>query len=122
MANPRQIHRSTPAKLTAHRGAGLMRLHRYADAEADLLGALGQLHPVQAKHRTTAHIDLADAFARDGNGLDLSRAIDSMTVTERTWLLTSPDENGGLFRGEAPYHFNWDWAVALVLFTLIYGR
>jgi hypothetical protein len=43
-----------------------MRLHRYADAEADLLAALGQLHSVQPKHRPTAHIDLADAFARDG--------------------------------------------------------
>jgi hypothetical protein len=56
----------TPAKLTAYRGAGLMRLHRYADAQRVLAEALDQLDPVQAKHRTTAHIDLADAFARDG--------------------------------------------------------
>lgn len=56
----------TPAKLTAYRGAGLVRLHRYADAQRELAHALEQLDPVQAKHRATAHIDLADAFARDG--------------------------------------------------------
>jgi hypothetical protein len=54
-----------PAKLTAYRGSGLMRLHRYAEAEAVLLDALGQLDPVQAKHRCTAHVDLAYAYARD---------------------------------------------------------
>ena len=43
-----------------------MRLHRYADAQRELAHALEQLDPVQAKHRATAHIDLADAFARDG--------------------------------------------------------
>ena len=53
------------AKLTAYRGAGMMRLHRYGQAQVALLQALGQLDPVQAKHRCTAHIDLADAFARD---------------------------------------------------------
>jgi hypothetical protein len=55
----------TPAKLTAYQGAGLMRLRRYAEAQAVLLDALDQLDPVQAKHRCTAHIDLADAYARD---------------------------------------------------------
>jgi hypothetical protein len=53
------------AKLTAYRGAGLMRLHRYSDAQSVLLQALSQLNQVQAKHRCTAHIDLADAYARD---------------------------------------------------------
>jgi transcriptional regulator with XRE-family HTH domain len=53
------------AKLTAYQGGGLMRLRRYRDAQGVLLDALGQLDPVQAKHRCTAHIDLADAFARD---------------------------------------------------------
>ncbi len=56
----------TPAKLTAYRGGALMRLHRYGPAQAALLQALGQLEPVQAKHRCTAHVDLADAYARDG--------------------------------------------------------
>jgi hypothetical protein len=55
----------TPAKLTAYKGAGLMRLRRYAEAQAVLLDALDQLDPVQAKHRATAHVDLADAYARD---------------------------------------------------------
>jgi hypothetical protein len=53
------------AKLTAYRGAGLMRLHRYGDAQPVLLQALSQLDQVQAKHRCTAHIDLADAYASD---------------------------------------------------------
>jgi len=53
------------AKLTAYRGAGLMRLHRYTDAQSVLLQALSQLDQMQAKHRCTAHIDLADAYARD---------------------------------------------------------
>lgn len=43
----------TPAKLTAYRGAGLVRLHLYADAQRVLAQALGQLDPVQAKHRAT---------------------------------------------------------------------
>jgi tetratricopeptide (TPR) repeat protein len=56
----------TPAKLLAYQGAGLMRLHRYAEAQRVLSQALDQLDPVHAKHRTTAHIDLADAYALDG--------------------------------------------------------
>lgn len=53
------------AKLTAYRGAGLMRLQRHGDAQPVLLQALGKLDRVQVKHRCTAHIDLADAYARD---------------------------------------------------------
>ena len=56
----------TPAKLTAYRGGALMRLRRYGPAQSALLEALGQLDPVQVKHRCTAHIDLADAYALDG--------------------------------------------------------
>lgn len=56
----------TDAKLTAYRGSALMRLHRYGPAQAALLDALDQLDPVQAKHRCTAHADLASAYARDG--------------------------------------------------------
>jgi hypothetical protein len=55
----------SPAKVTAYRGAGLMRLRRYDDAQLVLLQALSQLDQVQAKHRCTAHIDLADAYVRD---------------------------------------------------------
>ena len=54
------------AKLTAYRGGDLVRLGRYRDAQAALHAALGQLDPAQSKHRCTAHIDLADAYARDG--------------------------------------------------------
>jgi hypothetical protein len=50
------------AKLSAYRGGDLMRLHRYAEAQAQLLLALDQLDPVFAKHRCTAHIDLAAAY------------------------------------------------------------
>jgi hypothetical protein len=56
----------TPAKLTAYRGGALMRLRRYGPAQSALLEALGQLDPVQVKHRCTAHTDLADAYALDG--------------------------------------------------------
>ncbi len=56
----------TDAKLIAYRGSALMRLRRYGPAQAVLLDALGQLDPVQAKHRCTAHVDLASAYARDG--------------------------------------------------------
>lgn len=54
------------AKLTAYRGGGLMRLGRYGDAQAELLAALERLDPALRKHRCTAHIDLAEAYLRDG--------------------------------------------------------
>jgi hypothetical protein len=73
------------AKLTAYRGAGLMRLRRYGDAQAALLDALAQLDPVYAKHRCTAHIDLAAAFAHDGKPDEAAdqagRALDIIAVT-----------------------------------------
>lgn len=73
------------AKLTAYRGAGLMRLRRYGDAQPVLLQALGQLDPVQAKHRCTAHIDLADAYASDRKPDEAAHhgisALDIITVT-----------------------------------------
>jgi hypothetical protein len=75
----------TPAKATAYRGTGLMRLHRYADAQLVLTDALGQLDTVQSKHRTTAHIDLADAYARDGKAdeaaAQAAAALDIIAVT-----------------------------------------
>jgi hypothetical protein len=74
-----------PAKLTAYRGAGLMRLRRYSEAQSVLLEALRQLDQVQAKHRCTAHIDLADAFSRDSKPDDAAehaiQALDIITVT-----------------------------------------
>jgi transcriptional regulator with XRE-family HTH domain len=73
------------AKLTAYRGGGLMRLRRYGDAQRVLVEALSQLDPVQAKHRCTAHIDLADAFARDRKPDEAAHhaisALDIITVT-----------------------------------------
>jgi hypothetical protein len=42
-----------------------MRLQRYGEAQAVLSAALDELDPVQAKHRCTAFVDLADACARD---------------------------------------------------------
>jgi tetratricopeptide (TPR) repeat protein len=75
----------TPAKLLAYQGAGLMRLHRYAEAQRVLSQALDQLDPVQAKHRTTAHIDLADAYALDGKpdeaAVQAMLALDIIAVT-----------------------------------------
>jgi hypothetical protein len=53
------------AKLTAYRGGDLMRLGKHRQAQAHLRIALEQLDPVLAKHRCTAHIDLAEAYAHD---------------------------------------------------------
>jgi hypothetical protein len=93
----------TPAKLTAYRGAGLMRLHRYADAEAALLAALGQLDPVQAKHRTTAHIDLADAFARDGKPDEAAgQAMAALDLIAMTGHAESLRRAGGVYEQIRP--------------------
>jgi hypothetical protein len=54
------------AKLAAYRGADLVRLHRYAEAQAELRLALTRLDQAQAKHRCTAHIDLASAYMLGG--------------------------------------------------------
>jgi hypothetical protein len=93
----------TPAKLTAYRGAGLMRLHRYADAQRVLAQALDRLDPVQAKHRTTAHIDLADAFARDGKPDEAAAqamlALDIITVTGHAECLRRA---GGIYEAIRP--------------------
>lgn len=73
------------AKLTAYRGGDMMRLGRYRAAQAQLLTALAQLDPALAKHRCTAHIDLADAYARDGEFGEAARhaisALDIITFT-----------------------------------------
>ena len=52
-------------KLTAYRGGDLMRLGDYAGAQVQLQTALDQLSPALVKHRCTAHIDLAAAYAHD---------------------------------------------------------
>ncbi len=73
------------AKLTAYRGGALMRLHRYGRAQAELLTALKQLDPVYAKHRCTAHIDLAAAYTRDGKPADAaSHAISALEIVSAT--------------------------------------
>ena len=75
----------TPAKLTAYRGGALMRLRRYGPAQAVLLEALGQLDEVQVKHRCTAHIDLADAYALDGRpDQAASQATLALDIIEQT--------------------------------------
>jgi hypothetical protein len=61
------------AKLTAYRGGDLMRLGRYHEAQAELRTALAQLDPALAKHRCTAHIDLAAAYALDGEAAEAAR-------------------------------------------------
>jgi transcriptional regulator with XRE-family HTH domain len=72
-------------KLAAYRGAGLMRLHRFREAQGVLSAALAELDPVQAKHRCTAHVDLADAYARDRQPDQAARhameALDIIAVT-----------------------------------------
>jgi hypothetical protein len=88
----------TPAKLTAYRGAGLMRLHRYAEAQRVLSEALDQLDPVQAKHRTTAHIDLADAFALDGKPDEAAaQAMLALDIIATTGHAESLRRAGGIY-------------------------
>lgn len=73
------------AKLSAYRGGDLMRLGRYRDARAHLRGALAQLDPVYAKHRCTAHIDLAWAYTRDGSPDQGARhAMDALEIAAMT--------------------------------------
>lgn len=54
-------------KLVAYRGCDLVRLHRYSAAQEQLRLALDQLDEAQAKHRCTAHIDLASACMLSGD-------------------------------------------------------
>ncbi len=72
-------------KLTAYRGGDLMRLGRYPQAQAELHAALAQLDPAFAKHRCTAHIDLATAYLQDGKvdeGVEHAvNALDIVAVT-----------------------------------------
>lgn len=68
-------------KLIAYRGGGLMRLGRYAEAQQELLAALGRLDPALRKHRCTAHVDLAEAFVRDRKVDDgAEHAIDALKI------------------------------------------
>jgi hypothetical protein len=93
----------TEAKLTAYRGAGLMRLRRYGDAQAVLQQALSQLDPVQAKHRCTAHIDLADAFARDGKPDEAAHhAVSAMGIITETRHAESLRRVAGLYEAVRP--------------------
>jgi len=75
----------TPAKLAAYKGGGLVRLRRYAEAQAVLLDALARLDTVQAKHRAVAHVDLADAYARDRKpDQAASHAVQALDIIETT--------------------------------------
>ena len=93
----------SPAKLTAYRGAGLMRLKRYGRAQAVLLAALAQLDPVQVKHRCTAHIDLADAYARDSK-LDeaVHHAVSALDIIATTRHAESMKRVTGLYEAVRP--------------------
>jgi len=55
------------AKLAAYRGGDLMRLSRYAEAQAELHRALAELDQAHAKHHCTAHVDLSTAFMLGGD-------------------------------------------------------
>jgi hypothetical protein len=91
------------AKLTAYRGAGLMRLHRYGDAQPVLLKALSQLDQVQAKHRCTAHIDLADAFASDLKPDEAAHhGISALSIIEVTRHAESMKRVAGIYERVRP--------------------
>ena len=53
-------------KLSAYVGGDLMRLGRYREAQQVLHEALDKLDDSLVKHRCTAYIDLAEAYAADG--------------------------------------------------------
>jgi hypothetical protein len=73
------------AKLAAYRGGDLMRLHRYAEAQAELHNALAELDQAHSKHRCTAHVDLSAAFMLAGDIPDgvhhAAAALDIIEVT-----------------------------------------
>jgi hypothetical protein len=73
------------AKLAAYRGGDLVRLHRYAEAQAELHRALAELDDAHAKHRCTAHVDLSAAFMLGGDIAEGVRhaaaALDIIAVT-----------------------------------------
>jgi len=93
----------TPAKLAAYRGAGLTRLRRYGEAQDVLEAALAQLDPVQAKHRCTAHVDLADAYARDRKPDQAAQhALDALNIIEVTRHAESMRRVGVIYEALRP--------------------
>ncbi|HET6288749.1 MAG TPA: helix-turn-helix transcriptional regulator [Amycolatopsis sp.] len=73
------------AKLTAYRGGDLSRLGQHAQAQATLTEALEALDPGLPKHRCTAHIDLAESFARSGEvDAACQHAVSALTLVQKT--------------------------------------
>lgn len=91
------------AKLTAYRGGDLMRLGRYREARTHLQLALAQLDPALAKHRCTAHIDLASAYSRDGEPAEAAHhAIRALDIIEFTHHADSLRRVAGLYETIRP--------------------
>ncbi|HEX6520960.1 MAG TPA: tetratricopeptide repeat protein [Streptosporangiaceae bacterium] len=91
------------AKLTAYRGGDLMRLGRYREARTHLQLALAQLDPALAKHRCTAHIDLAAAYSRDSEPAQAARhAIRALDIIEFTHHADSLRRVAGLYETIRP--------------------
>jgi hypothetical protein len=90
-------------KVAAYRGAGLMRLRRYSEAQPVLISALSQLDQVHSKHRCTAHVDLADAFARDRKPDEAaSHAISALDIIAVTRHAESMRRVAGLYDAIRP--------------------
>jgi transcriptional regulator with XRE-family HTH domain len=90
-------------KLLAYRGGGLMRLGRYAEAQHELLSALGRLDPALRKHRCTAHIDLAESYVLGGQVDDgAEHAISALTIISATRHADSVKRVGKLFAAVRP--------------------
>jgi hypothetical protein len=91
------------AKLTAYRGAGLMRLRKYSDAQPLLLQALSRLDQVQAKHRCTACIDLADAFVGDSKPDEAAHhAVSALDIIAVTGHAESMRRVAGMYKRVRP--------------------
>jgi hypothetical protein len=80
-----------------------MRLGRHRDAQEVLGAALAGLDPAQAKHRCTAHVDLAEALARDGQ-LDgaADHAVSALKIIGQTRHAGSLRRVEALHRDMAP--------------------
>jgi tetratricopeptide (TPR) repeat protein len=85
-------------KLTAYLGGDLVRLGRYGDAQDVLHTALDQLGPSLTKHRCTAYVDLAEAYAAEGK---IDEAVDQ--ASSAITVIASTYHAGSLRRVEQLY-------------------
>ena len=94
-------------KLAAYLGGDLMRLGRYGEAQGVLHQALTRLDPTLAKHRCTAYVDLAEAYAAEGK-LDEAahHAVKAIPIVTNTRHAASLRRIQRLYRRMSPGNSN----------------